>query len=94
MTYKSNYKQSIFDISAEQFGTINNVADIVRKNRLVFDGALPTGTNLDIATDGKGILDVKNEIQKRDIYCNNNDTLPIIGQGIGFMIIESTNIVG
>ena len=94
MIYKSKYKQSIFDIAAENFGSLNNVVDIVRANRVTFDSSIVTGTELVLLTDDKGDEDIKRQTITNGFNNNNYDPLPQTSTGIGFMIIESTFIIG
>ena len=94
MIYRSNYKQSIYDIVTENFGTLNNLIDVIRVNRLEFDSSLLLGTELVINAENKGILDIKKDIKEKGVFYNNYDSLPKLGEGIGFMTIGTTNIVG
>lgn len=72
MSYNVKYRQSLFDVAAEQYGTLNNVVNIVRENELDFDVVLSTNQQLDFDPTNFGFDDIKKKIRINEWEFNNN----------------------
>jgi hypothetical protein len=67
----SRYNQSIFDVAAENFGTLDNIVKLSLDNGLSLSKELKTNTELIIDNENLGEADIKNEISDNDITLNN-----------------------
>jgi hypothetical protein len=70
-TKLSRYGQSIFDITAENFGTLDNLIDVIKDNRISLSANLLVNTPIEINNENLGDADVKKAIINQDIRFNN-----------------------
>jgi hypothetical protein len=70
-TKLSKYQQSIFDITAENFGTLDNLIDVIRDNRISLSDNLLVNTELAINSENLGDADIKNAIINQGLEFNN-----------------------
>jgi len=52
-------RQTIFDVTIQELGTLENLRDVVLSNELNFNDFLEQGTILNVDSEGKGNEDVK-----------------------------------
>lgn len=71
-TKQSKYKQSLFDITSQNFGTLDNLSNVVRDNLISLSDNLTTGTSLIIDNTDLGEADIKQEISDAEKTFNNN----------------------
>ena len=71
-TKLSKYKQSIFDIVAENFGTLDYIVKVANENGLSISDNLPAGTSLEINSKNLGEADIKETIINKGYTFNNN----------------------
>ena len=71
-TKLSRYKQSIFDIVAENFGTLDYIVKVANENGLSISDNLPAGTSLEINSKNLGEADIKETIINKGYTFNNN----------------------
>lgn len=64
-------KQSIFDITVQQFGQIDDVVQVSKDNDVSVSGVLSTNTDLVIDSDGQGNNDIKKAIIEQGLSMNN-----------------------
>lgn len=69
---KSKYKQSLFDIASENFGTLDNLIKLSSDNNISISDNLLTNTLLNVNNEGLGEADIKTEISNSE-YTFNND---------------------
>ena len=74
----SQDKQSIFDISAQKYGTLDNIVKLSNDNSLSISENLFPGTDLTIDNEGLGEKDIKKEISDKGYTFNNNAQLIIL----------------
>ena len=67
-------RQSIFDIAIQEFGTLQNLFDILKDNNLTLDSQLSGGQELIINNEGKGVENVKQVMLLEEIQPNNKFT--------------------
>lgn len=72
MTVTAQDNQSIYDITAQNFGTLDNLVDVSNDNGLSLSGLLTTGQELTINNSGLGEADIKKYINENEITFNNN----------------------
>jgi len=65
-------RQTIFDITIQEFGTLENLRDVVLFNELSFNDQLDQGQILQVETEGKGNEDVKDFYRINNIFPQNN----------------------
>ncbi|GAG76978.1 unnamed protein product, partial [marine sediment metagenome] len=70
-TKLSKYEQSIFDIVAECFGTLDNLIDVIKDNRISLSANLQVNTELIINSEGLGDADIKKAILNQGLQFNN-----------------------
>jgi len=63
--------QSIFDIVAENFGTLDNLIDVVKDNQISLSGNLQVNTEIVINNEGLGNADIKKSILNQKLEFNN-----------------------
>lgn len=67
----SKYKQGLFDIAAENFGTLDNVIKLSDDNNFAISDNLITNTGLNVDSEGLGEADIKQEISDNQYQFNN-----------------------
>lgn len=67
----SRYEQSIFDITAENFGTLDNLIDVIVDNQLSLSANLQVNTEIEINNENLGDSDVKSAILNQGLEYNN-----------------------
>jgi hypothetical protein len=65
-------RQTIFDVTIQEFGTLENLRDVVLANDLNFNDFLAQGTVLEVDAEGKGNEDVKDFYKLNEIIPQNN----------------------
>ena len=83
---KSKYKQSLFDVSSENFGTLDNLITLSNDNNISLSKYLKTNTELLIDNENLGDADIKKQIID-DSLTFNNDYEALI-----FITVDSTII--
>jgi hypothetical protein len=68
----SRYKQSLFDVAGENFGSLDNVIKLSNDNNISISKNLGTNTELNVNNEGLGEADIKKEILDTEITFNNN----------------------
>ena len=89
--------QNIFTLTLQEFGTLENLfSDVIVPNSLNLDKELKQNETININTIGKGNKTVKDKIQELGLIMTNGEVeaAPPAPTGIGYMIIESTFIIG
>lgn len=86
----SKTKQSIYDMTVENFGQLDNIVQFVRDNNFNFIDQVVTDTEL-IINNSTGIGNERNKdaIILQQLTFNNNFE-ELITSGIGAMIVENT----
>jgi len=69
--------QNIFDITIAEFGTLDNVIDLISANGLTFNSKLNSGQELVINNSGVGNEKIKNFVTLRNIRYNNNQGVTV-----------------
>lgn len=70
-TKLSKYQQSIFDLTAENFGTLDNLIDVIRDNRISLSANIQPNQEFIINSEGLGDADVKKAIINQGLQFNN-----------------------
>lgn len=92
---KSKYKQSFFDITTENFGSLDNVITVASENNHSISKNLKTNTDLIIDNENLGESDVKAEINNNRITFNNHyDALIYTTADNTLITSDNTNITG
>lgn len=65
-------RQTVFDVTIQEFGTLEKLRDVVLANDLNFNDFLEQGTVLQIDSTGKGNEDVKDFYRLNGIIPQNN----------------------
>ncbi len=81
-TLSANYKQSLFDIAVQEYGSLDYLIEVVRKNGVAFDYTPPQGETFTFDTttdnDAKAIR-VINFIRVNELQLNNySNTPPVV----------------
>lgn len=71
-TKLSRYKQTIFDIVCENFGSLDNLIDFIKDNRRSITQNLSVNTSFIVNSDGLGDSYVKRTILNQGLEFNNN----------------------
>jgi len=69
---KLQEKQSIYDVTVQKFGTLDNLIDVSNDNDLSISGLFSAGTDLTINNTNLGEDDIKREILDKNLTFNNN----------------------
>jgi hypothetical protein len=64
-------KQNLFDVSLQNFGTLDNIVKLSNDNSLSISDQLTAGTELVIDNEGFGEEEIKAEIADKSISYNN-----------------------
>lgn len=67
----SRYQQSLFDITAENFGTLDNLINVIVDNQLSLSANLQVNTEIEINNENLGDADIKNAILNQGLEYNN-----------------------
>lgn len=78
--------QSIFDITLERFGTIEEVFEIIDSNGFTFNTLLNSGQQLNISNFGKGNEDIKDFYKRDNIRPNNDQEYPLTGSQLDLLL--------
>lgn len=70
-TKLSKYEQSIFDIVAENFGTLDNLIDVAVANQISLSGNLQVNTPIEINSENLGDVNIKKSILNQSLTFNN-----------------------
>ena len=65
-------KQSLFDIAAQNFGTLDNIVKLSDDNTLSISEALVVGSEITINNENLGEADIKQEIINKSLTFNND----------------------
>ena len=72
--YRTLEGQNIFDVVLQNFGSLDNLAEVLIDNPLLnLDTNLFSGQILEINSINKGNLDIKNHYIRQDFKTNNQD---------------------
>jgi len=85
-------KQSLFDITIEEFGQIDNITEVSNNNNLSISEFLELKQKLIINNENKGNQEIKDKIITQELSFNNDSTLEIIGEKEN-MLIEKAVIL-
>ena len=84
----SRYGQSIFDITAENFGSLDNLSDVIKDNRVPLTARILPNTPFLINSENLGDADIKKAIISQGLSFNNKyeaaNTLTWDGTGVTF----------
>jgi hypothetical protein len=72
MIVNLKYKQSLFDVTVEKFGQIDNLVEVSNDNNKSISEALQTNEEIIVNNDNKGDQEIKDEITTRKLSFNNN----------------------
>jgi hypothetical protein len=78
MIVKVKYKQSLFDITAENFGQIDNIVKVSNDNNISISDILETNQQIIINNENLGNEDIKTAILTQKISINNNVVTTIV----------------
>lgn len=73
----SKNNQSLFDVAAENFGTLDNLIKLSSDNGIGLSDNLKTGTELIVNNSNLGEADVKKTISDNELTFN-NDYIPLV----------------
>lgn len=65
-------RQTVYDISIQEFGTLENLREVIFNNELPFDITLAQGDELEVEKVGVGNEDVKDFYRINGIFPQNN----------------------
>ena len=72
VSFAVNDGQGIFDICVQEFGTLEQIINLLTDNSLSFDSLLTSGQQLTINNQNKGINNIKNSYLLNNFFANNN----------------------
>ena len=96
-------RQSIYDVTVQEFGQIDNLFEVIEDNNLGYNDILAGGMELEINNTDKGIENVKNEFELKDkklvneqillgeIVCSNLVVPTIQAAAVNTITIDLTN---
>ena len=74
------YRQSIFDITAENFGQLDNLITVSKDNNISISEALAVNSELIINNTGLGDENIKNTILVQGLTFNNSATFATVNR--------------
>jgi len=92
-TKLSKYQQSIFDITGENFGTLDNLIEVCKDNQLALSDYLRPNTSLEINNTDLGEKDIKQELIDLKQTLNNNYQPLILFTVDSTLITSDNNII-
>jgi hypothetical protein len=72
MIVKAKYKQSLFDITTEKFGQIDNIVSVSKDNGKSISESLETNEELTVNNEGLGDQEIKDKITTQGLSFNND----------------------
>jgi len=63
--------QSIYDVCLQEFGTLENMSDLILENELNFNSKLKSGQQINVDNIDKGSSDIKSFTKTENIVYNN-----------------------
>lgn len=78
--------QSIFDITLERFGTIEEIFEIIDTNGFTFNTLLNSGQLLNVSNYQKGDEDIKDFYKRDNIRPNNDQEYPSTGSQLDLLL--------
>lgn len=72
MDILSRYKQSMIDITAENFGRLDDLVSVLRTNNVSVNTELAVNTELVVNNENEGVKDVKDFVVENNVSFNND----------------------
>lgn len=78
--------QSIYDITIERYGTLEEIFEIIKTNGFTFNTLLNSGQKLNISNFGLGDEEIKDYYKRNNIKPNNDQDYPTTGSQLDLLL--------